>query len=370
MSAGIPISQLAQVIDSLQLLLHRHAQVRGTSCPKLAEATREAIQQLRWMKRRLLAEQLVVAFVGLTNTGKSTLLNALLGEAVAPKWNGPCSSAPVEFRHGPAYRATVSYRNNPRRAHHQCGSVEELRETIKWNATENGSTAAGTVERLVAELPAPLLATGLVIADTPGFGAAQPGAAAGKHHQSLVNYLPQVHQAFWVVRTSGEISISGAEADFYRQCLRDCCDDLVVTGAEHLDPADRAQFMRFCREQLGVHFLRFHFVSGKQGYAAKRDRDASLLHRSGVPELEARLTEVADTTTRLSRIAVEVMNFSAGFGAWLSRAAAVPDCEQRWDCVKVEWLNILHHAGRFEATDEAGLHGWRENISRALKGAG
>jgi len=368
MSASTPTAHLAKVIDCLQLLLHQHARVRGPAHPELASAAQEAIQQLHWAKRRLLAEQLVVAFVGLTNTGKSTLLNALFGETIAPKWNGPCSSAPVEFRHGPVYRATASYRNRVKRMHQQCGSAAELCETIKANATENGNAAVGMVDRLVAELPAQVLASGLVIADTPGFGAAQPGADAGKHQQSLVSYLPRVHQVFWVVRTSGEISLSREEADFYRQRLSDCCDDLVVTGAEHLEAEHRDQFARFCRDNLGVHFLRFHFVSGKQGYAAKRNGDTDLLNRSGLPALEARLTEVADTSTRLTRLADEVLNLTADFGAWLSQSDAGLAREQRWNCAKVEWLNVLHCAGKFEASGGVPFLGWRDNIGSTLQG--
>lgn len=368
MSASTPIAHLAKVIDSFQLMLHRHAEARESACPALTGAAREAIQQLRWAKRRLLADQLVVAFVGLTNTGKSTLLNALFGEAIAPKWNGPCSSAPVEFRHGPAYHATVSYRNRIKRVHQPCGSAAELCETIKANATENGNAAVGMVERLVAELPAPVLANGLIIADTPGFGAAQPGADAGKHQQSLISYLPQVHQVFWVVRTSGEISLSREEADFYRQRLRDCCDDLVVTGAEHLEAEHREQFARFCRDNLGVHFLRFHFVSGKQGYTAKRSGDASLLNRSGLPDLEARLTEVADATTRLTLLGGEVLNLAEDFGAWLKQVDPLPNADRRWAAAKVEWHNVLHHADGLESAAPDQFSGWKHRLNQGLAG--
>ena len=45
----------------------------------------------------------VVAFVGLTNVGKSTLLSALFGAKVAPARNRPWSSVPVEYRYSDKY---------------------------------------------------------------------------------------------------------------------------------------------------------------------------------------------------------------------------------------------------------------------------
>ncbi len=93
-----------------------------------------------------------------------------------------------------------------------------------------------------------------------------------------------------------------------------------------------------------------------------------MLHRSGLPDLEARLTAVADASTRLTRVAGEVLNLAADFGDWLSHLDAIPDREKRWDCARVEWLNVLHHAGKLEAEGGDLFAGWRENLARILKG--
>lgn len=363
-SAGV----LGELIDALQLLCHRHAQ--GCADNELRLVAREAVRRLQWIKRRHQTAELLVAFVGLTNTGKSTLLNALFGEPVVPKWNGPCSSAPVEFRHGPRYRATTTFHRSARRKHAELGSGAELRAVIQANGTETGTAWAGSVERILAELPAPILSTGLVIADTPGFGAAQTGPDTSKHQQSLIQFLPQVQQVFWVVRSAGEISLSQNEAAFYRQHLQDCCDDLVVTGAEHLDPGQRAEFERYCREQLGVHFLRFHFVSGKLGLVAKSKNDADLLAQSGLPDLEARLMEVADLRSRTERLKEEVFQLASDYGAWLARWDASILPERRWDAVRVEWHNALHQAGKLEAHGQPGGTPVRARLEQALNGGG
>ena len=49
--------------------------------------------------QRLGSARYVLSMVGLTNVGKSTLAQALLGHPVAPRRNGPATSVPVEYEH-------------------------------------------------------------------------------------------------------------------------------------------------------------------------------------------------------------------------------------------------------------------------------
>jgi GTP-binding protein EngB required for normal cell division len=368
---GIAKKYLEKTNDWLQLLFSDYGQKNQATNADVETVAQEAVRQLQWMKKRLLAEELHVGFVGLTNTGKSTLLNALFGESVAPKWNGPCSSAPVEFRCGDRYRTVVHYKNSIRRIKTDCASAADLCEVIKRHATETGGLSGNTITKLVAEIPNPLLANRLVIADTPGFGAAQVQTDEGRHQQSLLSYLPNVHQVFWVMRTDGSICLSKQEKDFYDQQLSDCCDDLVVTGMDHLDNANREQFRQqfkqYCCEHLGVYFLRFHFVSGKQAVKAKQTGDETAIQATGIRRLETRLTEVADTTARPGSIAAEMMTLCSDFGAWLNQFDTHSGTRNRWATGKVEWLNVLHFAGLLEPTDSH-FTGWRNKLEIALAG--
>ena len=359
---------LEKVNDCLQVLISNYGQMGKTIGISLEPVMQEAVRQLHWMKRRLLAEEFCVGFVGSTNTGKSTLLNALFGEQVAPKWNGPCSSAPVEFRFGDRYRAIVNHCNMLQRIKTDCSSAAELCEVIKRHATESeGKPGGSTVVKLVAEMPNSLLVNRLVVADTPGFGAAQVEANAGRHQQSLLSYLPNVHQVFWVMRTSGEICISKQEANFYNQYLRGCCGDLVLTGSENLDQLGREQFTRYCCEHLGVYFLRIHFVSGKQAFKAKQTGNLTALELTGIQQLESRLTEVADTAARPARIAEEMMTLCSDLGTWLNQFPSHLTNQKRWASVRVEWLNAMHYAGLLEVTASS-FAGWRNKLETALAG--
>ena len=82
--------------------------------------------------------------------------------------------------------------------------------------------------RVVVELDHELLSHGLVLADTPGFGAAQLGEHTDSHEQAVLAYLQEtVSQVFWVVL--GEQGIGQREREFYDRFLRDLCDDIIVT---------------------------------------------------------------------------------------------------------------------------------------------
>jgi hypothetical protein len=72
-----------------------------------ADAIREA--------ERRLTEPLVIALAGRVKAGKSTLLNALVGEEMAPTDAGECTRIVTWFREGPGYAVTIHPLDGPPR---------------------------------------------------------------------------------------------------------------------------------------------------------------------------------------------------------------------------------------------------------------
>jgi hypothetical protein len=109
-----------------------------------------------------LAEPLRVAIAGKTKAGKSTLLNALVGEALAPTGAGECTQVVTWYRHGPRYRAWLQPRG--------LAAVETpLHRSGNGIEVDLGGRAADEVELVVVEWPAPALAA-MTLIDTPGVG--------------------------------------------------------------------------------------------------------------------------------------------------------------------------------------------------------
>ena len=89
-------------------------------------------------RRRTLHQPMRVAFVGKTNCGKSTMMNAFLGEELAPTGNGELTFNVTWFRYGEERRLLVhtvdGYRGMPPLG--TCGlcSEDDFRELIRYMA--------------------------------------------------------------------------------------------------------------------------------------------------------------------------------------------------------------------------------------------
>jgi hypothetical protein len=107
-----------------------------------------------------LDEPLRVALAGKIKAGKSTLLNAFLGERVAPTDTGECTRVVTWYRHGTVPRVTVV----PRRGKPRPQPVRRVDGRL---ILTTGGLAIEDVERIDVHWPAPALKD-LTLVDTPG----------------------------------------------------------------------------------------------------------------------------------------------------------------------------------------------------------
>ena len=191
-----PAARVSETIKTLLLLYSALAKRHQEKRPEISSVTLEAIRRLHWIDVRIRATKYVAGFVGLGNVGKSTLLNALFGVAVAPRKNRPMTSACVEYHYGETFSLKIEFEGTFERSVTQCADAKELLDAIESYATEEGSNATDQISAVRAYLPADILSKGLIVADTPGFGAAQLNGGEGTHEATLVKYLPKIHQVF------------------------------------------------------------------------------------------------------------------------------------------------------------------------------
>ena len=119
--------------------------------------------------RRRLDEPLRVAIAGKVKAGKSTLLNALVGERLAPTDARECTRVVSWYVDGPTYRATVHPVEGPPRQ-------AKLRRVDGRLDVELGMMPED-VERLVVEWPSATLREATLI-DTPGIASASTHVSA------------------------------------------------------------------------------------------------------------------------------------------------------------------------------------------------
>jgi len=137
---------------------------------------RPALQQLVEKMETPIFE---LAVFGRVSSGKSSLLNRLLGMDVLPVGVTPVTAVPVRIQYGEEAGMTVYFAG---------GRVERLGvEQLPLFATEELNPAnQREVLRLVVRAPSPILSDGLVFVDTPGLGSLAASGAA-----ETLAYLPR-----------------------------------------------------------------------------------------------------------------------------------------------------------------------------------
>ncbi|HEY8524200.1 MAG TPA: dynamin family protein [Acidimicrobiales bacterium] len=150
------------------------AQVRSllTQATQVYQETPAAAERLNAVLSRL-DEPLRVAIAGKVKAGKSTLLNALVGEELAPTDAGECTKIVTWYRDGITYRATLEPKEGPPR------QVPFTRDGGAINI-DLGGTTADEVERLVVEWPSASLRE-MTLIDTPGIASLSTDVSARTH---------------------------------------------------------------------------------------------------------------------------------------------------------------------------------------------
>lgn len=116
-----------------------------------------------------------VVVVGSEKAGKSSLINAMLGEAVMPVDVDVATNTYIEVRHGPTVVVSVFLEGvaEPR--------VVDVSRLAEYATTAGNPDNERRVSGIVVTHPHPLLASGLVLVDTPGVG----GLDASHGHLTL-----------------------------------------------------------------------------------------------------------------------------------------------------------------------------------------
>jgi GTP-binding protein EngB required for normal cell division len=154
-------------------------------------ATRNGLVEFRLridaLASRLEDDTFEVALFGRVSSGKSSLLNALLGTDLLPVGVNPITTVLTKLRYGKALKAAVAYRDG----RSELIPIEELARLV----TEQGNPGnLRNIVRAIVELPSPRLKRGILLVDTPGLGSlAKRGAA------ETLAYLPACDLALLLI---------------------------------------------------------------------------------------------------------------------------------------------------------------------------
>lgn len=249
-----------------------------------------------------------VAVVGEFKRGKSTLINALLGQEILPADVLPCSATLNRVTYGPSPSARIVFKakdGQPERV--EDVAVEKLTDYVT-KLTPESETRASDIKEAVVYYPTPYCRDKADIVDTPGLNDDE------NMTQVTLSVLPATDAAIMLILA--QAPFAGTEGDFLNN--RMLTSDLgrvmfVINRIDQIDEDERDKLyahiskrIRLSVEQRAAELYgadteeyrmfvkkigepKVFGVSAKQALKAKLGNDMSLLERSGFMKFETAL---------------------------------------------------------------------------------
>lgn len=220
--------------------------------------------------------------LGAFKRGKSTLINALLGEAVLPTAVVPLTSVVTILGYGEKLDIEVHFQNGQRRRITQPELVEYITEK------GNPRNRKGVREVEIA-FPSEYLRDGVRIIDTPGVG-----SVYSHNTEVAYNYLPQVDAAVFVVTV--DPPLSAAEQEFLKD-IREYVHKLffVLNKIDYVEEPERQEALEFTSQVLQANLaterVMIFPMSAKLALEGKHNGKGDLLKASLLPQFEEHLRQ-------------------------------------------------------------------------------
>jgi len=193
--------------------------------------------EARELAARISEGRFYVACIGQFKRGKSTLINALIGDPVLPVGFIPVTAVPTVIRFGEQPRARIQARDGSWREI----AVSDLKQYVSEEHNPENTKGVAGVEVFV---PSALLSTGMCLVDTPGLGSVFTGNTAATQA-----FLPHIDAALIVVGADPplareELALVGAVARQVQDLI------LVLNKADRTTDAERTAAVDFTRRLL------------------------------------------------------------------------------------------------------------------------
>jgi len=191
----------------------------------------------RSVAERVSEGRFYVACIGQFKRGKSSVLNALVGDIVLPTGVVPVTTVPTIIRYGSHAAARVRF---------EAGGWTDIpvKTVDEYVSEEKNPENAKHVAALEIFVPSPLLATGMCFVDTPGLGSVFTGNTAATQA-----FIPHIDAALVVI--GADPPLAGEELVLVEAVARHV-QDLIITvnKADRTTDAERAAAVAFARRQL------------------------------------------------------------------------------------------------------------------------
>jgi hypothetical protein len=220
----------AETADGAPRLLRLATLAEEVGAAPIAEESRE-------LAARVSEGRFYVACVGQFKRGKSTLINAMIGEPVLPTGFIPVTAVPTVIRFGETLHARVRMKDDSWNKI----PVSELRQYVTEECNPENEKGVQGVEAFV---PSRLLSSGMCIVDTPGLGSVFAGNSAATQA-----FIPHIDAALVVV--GADPPLAGEELALVEAVGKQVQDlILVLNKADRTTDEERMAAANFTHQLL------------------------------------------------------------------------------------------------------------------------
>lgn len=245
--------------------------------------------ELRTLQSRLVEGRFHLAVLGQFKRGKSTLLNALLGDDLLPTDILPVTAIPTFISAGAEISIQVHFLDRAEPEHIQAADKQGLASVLADYVTEAGNPHnQRQVSRVEIRHPAKLLQQGVVLIDTPGIGSTL------RHNTEVAHQvLPQCDAALFLV--SPDPPITEMELDYLQQIKKRLPRTFyLLNKVDFLNEKDRVASLQFLANQLEPFCDGSPQVlplSARSGLKARLEGDTLGWKNSGMQQVEQSLID-------------------------------------------------------------------------------
>ena len=277
--------KIAECYDGLLNLISQTKDVVGS----LGEDYSESYAGFDALSHRLASGQFRLAVLGQFKRGKSTLLNALLGDQLLPTDILPVTAIPTFINSGEQVGVKVLFESDASPVHYDSTANQSLNDFLTDYVTEVGNPKNHRkVKQVELTHPAELLCQGVVLVDTPGIG------STNKHNTEVAyQILPQCDAALFLV--SPDPPITEVELTYLKdiqQCLPRTF--FLLNKVDFLDETEKIASLRFLADQLTPlcdGAPQVMAISARKGLDARLKGDNSGWRDSGMQKVEQNLID-------------------------------------------------------------------------------
>ncbi len=231
---------------------------------------------------KLEEEAFNLVVLGQFKRGKSTFINALLGEGLLPTAITPLTSVVTILRYGPKLKVEVEYLS---------GRLEEIdiAGLAAFITERENPQNKKEVKEVTVFYPSQYLKGGVRIIDTPG-----AGSVYSHNTEAAYAYLPYADAGIFVV--SADPPLSRSEHQFLKD-VREFMDKVffVLNKIDQVSDSDQKESLEFTsriiEEEVGPGKVRIYPLSARWALEGKKTGDDLLLGRSLLPEFERQLLD-------------------------------------------------------------------------------